>query len=269
MFRNYRPDEDTLLDLGTHQTRVRHSNASAGETIIFLHSLGLDFRSSDPVSEFMPEFNLVCFDQRGHGVATSGSSESITMESLALDALEVLRNSGAEAAHWVGHSLGGAVAATALGLQPSAFKSLTILNSPPSGFPGFAERALEPAGGDINIVVESTLQRWFIPIDLQKRNEAVLYAEQCLQSMTTSSWASLWKALSAFEGYSAREWPELPYGVLSDHEDKSTPPEVMQEITNHLPGANHHETDNGGHMAPITLPQDVSAFVRTNIERKK
>lgn len=56
---------------------------------------------------------------------------------------------------------------------------------------------------------------------------------------------------------------DCPTSVLVGREDTATPPEVAQEMADHIPGAHLVVIEQSGHMAPLEQPQAVTALLRT------
>ena len=80
---------------------------------------------------------VIAYDQRGQHESTGEHpAEAYGLAGLAADLLAVLDAEGGGPAHVVGHSFGGLVARRAAIERPSAFRSLTLLDSGPGAIPG-------------------------------------------------------------------------------------------------------------------------------------
>lgn len=266
-----RPAEEVReVDLGSHRTTVRISGPVDGVPVLCLHSLGLDHRSFDGLARELPTARLVRYDQRGHGTAADVAPEEITLDALARDAGRVRAAAGLDAAHLVGHSLGGAVAATALRADPGPWRSLAVLCSPPAGGETFAHRAADARARGRAAIVEPTLERWFTPRARAAGGPWVRYATERLTEMRLPQWVALWEALGTFPGYSLGSspgspdagWPALPYAVLADADDASTPPARMATIARALPGARLTTLHGGGHLGPLVRPAEAGGVLR-------
>lgn len=87
-----------------------------------LRTLALRWAEQDPSKTFF----LV--DLPGHGESPV-PDEAATLQTMAA---KVIATVGAQAAHWVGHSLGGRVALAAVDANPSAVKTVSMLDIGPS-----------------------------------------------------------------------------------------------------------------------------------------
>ena len=101
-----------------------------GAPIVFLHGFGADLNGWRPVHRLLPEtLPALAIDLPGHGLSPLG--EDASFEALVEAARGVLIEEGVSAAHIVGHSLGGAVAA-ALAHKPGV-KALSLMLIAPAG----------------------------------------------------------------------------------------------------------------------------------------
>ena len=102
----------------------------AGAPIVFLHGFGADLNGWRPVHRLLPETRpALAIDLPGHGLTPLGDDASF--EALVEAARAALADEGIIAAHLVGHSLGGAVAA-ALAQTPGV-EALSLMLIAPAG----------------------------------------------------------------------------------------------------------------------------------------
>src|SRR5699024_11029014 len=251
-----------VANLGDHQTRVQLFGPENGIPVLFLHSLGLNYRSFNKIHARLQKGILaISFDQRGHGASDTVAPSEIYLESMAEDALKLLNYLELDSAHIVGHSLGGAVAALAYQQDPSKWRSVSIICSPPIGGDAFLNRAREALINGTDAIVQPTLQRWFDRDTISCNSSAVTYATQCLESMKIPQWVALWESLADFSGYQGKSWGDSHYLVIADDSDRSTPPISMKAIAENLPGAIFALSKRGGHMAPLTAPNQIARIL--------
>jgi pyruvate dehydrogenase E2 component (dihydrolipoamide acetyltransferase) len=115
------------LDIGGTRLRYLELGAATGIPIVFLHGFGADLNSWMFNQPVLSETNrTVALDLPGHG----GSSKEVGAGDLAalVDTIEAgLSALGIERAHLVGHSMGGALAATIAGRRPERMATLTLI----------------------------------------------------------------------------------------------------------------------------------------------
>jgi pimeloyl-ACP methyl ester carboxylesterase len=122
-----------------------------GAPVVFLHGFGADLNGWRPVHRLLPETQpALAIDLPGHGLSPLG--EEASFEALVGAARAALIEEGVSAVHFVGHSLGGAVA-SALAHEPGV-KPLSLMLIAPAGlgpetntafFDGFLQADTEAA----------------------------------------------------------------------------------------------------------------------------
>lgn len=255
-------------------TVARVQGPTDGPTVLFLHAIALDRREADPLADALPAVRVVSFDQRGHGEAMASDDRSMTIEVLANDALDIAAALGLEDFHLVGHSMGGAVAGTAAGMASRSARgpvaSLTLIATPSGGGPIFAARADSLTEKTRDVVIETTLERWFTAPALTEQGPGVTYATACLRQMPVSQWQQAWMALSGFEGFddlSQAAEPPIPALLISDQDDASTPPSVLDTVARSIGTGEHVVLSGGGHMLVLETPAAVADALIRHIER--
>lgn len=126
-----------------------------GAPVVFLHGFGADLNGWRPVHRLLPETQpALAIDLPGHGLSPLG--EEASFEALVEAARAVLIEEGISAAHLVGHSLGGAVAA-ALAHEPDVTAVSLMLIAPA----GLGEEANAPFfDGFLMADTEAALTLW-------------------------------------------------------------------------------------------------------------
>ncbi len=109
----------------------RQRNPSGSPAVLFLHGWLDHSHSFDFLAEHLPDsWRLVLLDFRGMGrSAHLPASASYQFADYLVDVEAVWRATGLEAAHLVGHSLGGIVATAYAAARPSRVLSLSLIES--------------------------------------------------------------------------------------------------------------------------------------------
>ncbi|WP_424139526.1 alpha/beta fold hydrolase [Roseomonas chloroacetimidivorans] len=255
--------QDRTVRLGSLETGWRESGAGVRGTVLALHGLGLDRASFDPLGAALPDgWRLVSYDQRGHGEAARIIPDDL--EAFVEDVLRAIAHAGGQV-HLLGHSMGGAVAALAAA-RSDAVLSLTLIATPPRGFPEFARRGEAATQAGMDAVLAPTLSRWFGPDwEAVAPSGAVSYASTALRAMRPEGWAAAWQALASFEGFGALAVPGRPSLALAAEDDLSTPPHSMEPIAAAWEHAgarlNRQVLARGGHLLPVTQPDALAALL--------
>jgi 3-oxoadipate enol-lactonase len=243
------------IQLRDHQTEL--ASLGDGRLVVLVHALGLTWRMWAPV---MPALaagrRLVAYDVRGHGAATRAPRPR-DMSALAEDLHEVIHRAGADRAHVVGLSYGGAIAQTLAVRHPEAVESLTLAATTDRPFPAFGDRAAAVDRDGPAAQVASSLTRWFTPAALAENGWGVRYARDCVRTGDAAQVASAWRALSTLDVRGRLAGLGRPVLVLAGQCDASTPPEMMRRITAEIPGSHYRELPGAPHMPTLETPQLV------------
>jgi pyruvate dehydrogenase E2 component (dihydrolipoamide acetyltransferase) len=241
-----------------------------GDVVLLVHGYGGDRNSwlflQEPLAA---RYRVYALDLPGHGTSSKDVGDgSVSM--LAETVLGVLDAIGAEHAHLVGHSLGGAVAVATAARDPGRISSLTLIA--PSGFGaeinagylrGFADaqtrRELKPVVGQL-FADESLVTRQVVDDLLAYKRldgvEAALHTlvdtlldgdEQRTDSAT---------AVAAIGG-------AVPVAVVWGSSDRVIPAVQAESVA----GAARHLLDGAGHMPHMERPSEVQAAIEETIAR--
>lgn len=146
---------------------VKESGKGEGAPVVLLHGFGAGHEAWETIGEQLAaETRVLACDLPGHG-GSFDYPEAGPPKVAANAVLAHLEARGIPAAHFVGHSMGGAVAALAAMFQPGRVASLTLLA--PGGFgPEINQRLLERyAGATDEASLELCLEAmfgWFSPV---------------------------------------------------------------------------------------------------------
>jgi pyruvate dehydrogenase E2 component (dihydrolipoamide acetyltransferase) len=253
-----------------------------GDVVLLVHGYGGDRNSwlflQEPLAT---RYQVYALDLPGHGTSAkdvgvgpegpAGSGGTAGPLGVLADAVTgVLDALGAERAHLVGHSMGGAVALAVAARDPARIASLTLIA--PSGFGseinagylrGFADaqtrRELKPVVGQL-FADESLVTRQLVDDLLAyKRLDGVdgalhVLADTLLdgESQRGDSTASL----AAMGG-------GVPVTVVWGRADRIIPAAQAESVT----GAVRHLIDGAGHMPHMERPAEVQAAIEETITR--
>src|ERR1700682_4297416 len=106
---------------------LRHFIEGRGPVVLCLHGFGLDARMWGPqIAALRESYRTVAVDLPGCGPAPVDVGDQTAARAL----VDVLDSLGAEPAHVVGLSLGGAVAVDLALASPTHVRSLTLIDAP-------------------------------------------------------------------------------------------------------------------------------------------
>jgi pyruvate dehydrogenase E2 component (dihydrolipoamide acetyltransferase) len=116
------------IEIGGRRLRYLELGARNGTPIAFIHGFGADLNTwmfnQPALAETHP---TIAFDLPGHGGTTKTISSADDASGLAEEIAAALDAVGIERVHLVGHSMGGAIAATFATARPDRTASLTLI----------------------------------------------------------------------------------------------------------------------------------------------
>lgn len=253
--------------------RIAYDTRGDGPTVLLIQGVGVHGDGWTPQTDVLATgFRCLTFDNRGMG-RSQPPSPALTVEQMANDALAILDAEKVDAAHVVGHSLGGLVALRlALEAHPRV-KSLTLMCTFADG-KSAAPLTLRMMWLGMRSRVGTRRMRRHGFLRLVTPADALVGAD--LDAMAARL-APLFghdlgdlppvvnAQLAAMKKYSAAprlgELTGLPTLVLSGAHDPISPPRVSEALANGIPGARHVAFTDASHGLPIQHADRVNALL--------
>jgi 3-oxoadipate enol-lactonase len=234
-----------------------------GPCVVLLHPVGLDLTFLAPLADILrKDFTVLTVDQRGHGRSLA-SPPAHSLVDYADDVHALLTRLGLTPAAAIGFSFGGMVAQELALNYPQDVSALVICASRASL--SAAAREIARARGDdarqrgMRDVLEATLDRWFTPpFRASGKDDA---AKARLLSSHVEGWAQAWHAMAAVDTLPRLSGVRAPTLCLAGELDKSSPPEVVQNMAAAIEGAQYAELKGAPHMLFIEQPEATARVV--------
>lgn len=227
-----------------------------GAPVLFLHALGTDHQLWDEIVEKMPAgLALIRPDMRGHGQSDVPQGP-YSMGTLVRDAERLLDHLGLRDVVVVGLSIGGMIAQGLAIKRLDLVRALVLSNT--AAKIGTAEIwneriALVRAGGT-GAVSDATFARWFRP-EIQP-----LSAPQkmlgILRDTAAEGWAACAAAIAGTDFYTPTSGLRLPLLGIAGSHDGSTPPDLVRETVDLVPGSRFVLLQGAGHLPCVDQPQN-------------
>lgn len=233
-----------------------------GAPIVFLHGFGADLNGWRPVHRLLPETRpALAIDLPGHGLSSLG--EDASFEALVEAARAALAEEGVSAAHLVGHSLGGAVAAALS--HERGVKALSLMLIAPAGlgpetnaafFDGFLQADTEAGLAPwlhMLVVDRAALGSALARTTLRQRQERPLVAEQ--RRLAASILAG---GRQAFDVRGFLAAPQAPTKIVFGIEDRITPAHHAEGLSGLIA---LHRFPRVGHMPHLEARREVAKLI--------
>jgi 3-oxoadipate enol-lactonase len=226
-----------------------------GPPIVFLHGLGADMSVFDGLAHRFPDHKIIRFDLRGQG-QSSVPDGPYSMGGLIADTEAVLDHYGVRDAVVFGLSMGGMIA------QGLAVKRLDlvrgmVLCATAAKF-GQADpwhaRAVTARTKGMAALVDETLARW------NAKDEDALARARFINA-NPEGYAASCEAIAGSDFYTPTAGLRLPTLGLCGDRDKSTPPDLVRETTDLIPGSTFQLIRGAGHLVPETHADVVAGYL--------
>ena len=226
------------------------------------------------VAAFARDFRVVTHDHRGTG-QSSRSRITYSVNQMADDVLRLMDVLKIDAAHFVGHSTGGAIGQTIAQDSPERIKRL-VLSAAWAGEDNFFRRSFEVrkellrTGGMRSYLRASVLMQrppsWVHAHELAIREEE---AKIMLDPPDPEILESRIDAMIRFDRRARLGEIKSPTLVVVARDDIITPPYLSEELAAKIHGAELAVLHFGGHFVPLVEPaaynQTIRRFLLTDL----
>jgi len=243
----------TLNDITLHY-RYR---TGTGTPIVFLNSLGTDFRIWDDVIEGLSiDVPVLCIDKRGHGLSDTGE---ITMKLLVRDVTGLMDQLDLAGALICGVSVGGLIAQGVAASRPDLAASLVLCctGAKIGGDEMWNDRISAVTEGGLAPLADTILSRWFDQ-HYRTNNKVDLAGYKNMLSRTpTDGYIGVCTALRDTDFQAQTAKLKLPTHCIAGTGDLSTPPALVQSLADLIQGSSFETLENCGHLPCIEAPAAV------------
>lgn len=247
-----------LNDLTLH---YRYS-AGVGVPIIFLNSLGTDFRIWDAVIDQLPtNAPLLCMDKRGHGLSDDGT---ITMDLLAHDVAALMDHLGLTKALICGVSVGGMIAQGLASSRPDLVAGLILCCT--GAQIGDAEswnariETVQTSG--IASMSDAILERWFSDGFRATRLAELAGYRNMLTRTSIVGYTGVCAAIRDSDLTDSTARLTVPTLCIAGANDLATPPALVETLAGLIQGARFQMIEDCGHLPSIEQPAATAQAIR-------
>ncbi|MBF9031916.1 3-oxoadipate enol-lactonase [Rhodobacterales bacterium HKCCE3408] len=240
---------------------VREDGDPSGPAVVFANSLGTDLRLWDAVLPHLPTgLRYIRYDKRGHGLSACPDGP-YAMGALVRDAERVIESFDVRDCVFVGLSIGGMIAQGLAAKRLDLIRAVVLSNTAPKIGTRelWQERIAGVRANGTASLSHGIMERWFSKgfragpdVDIWRRMVEVTEDE---------GYAGCCEAIAGTDFYSTTAALRLPAMVIAGSEDGSTPPDLVRELSELIPGARYELIRGAGHLPCVEQPEAYAALL--------
>ena len=255
-----------MADLENVRLHYRIDGPEDGPTVVFANSLGTDMRLWDPMLPYLPKrLRLIRFDKRGHGLSSCPPSP-YSMGALVTDTEKLLDLLDVRDCVFVGLSIGGMIAQGLAVKRLDMIRGLVLSNTAAKmGNPDLWQDRIDGvAKGGIEALADAVMERWFSSA-FRAGPDLELWRNMLTQQ-EDQGYMGCCAAISGTDFYTTTSGLRLPTLGIAGAEDGSTPPDLVRETVDLIPGSRFHLIRKAGHLPCVEQPEEYARVLTDFLE---
>ena len=250
-----------IADLDGTRLHYRIDGDPAGAPVLFINSLGTDLRLWDPILPHLPDgLRLIRYDKRGHGLSDCPPAP-YAMGTLVRDAEQLLDMLDVREALVVGLSVGGMIAQGLAAKRLDLVRALVLSNTGAKiGTREIWDQRIAMARENgVAALADGTMERWFSKPFLSRPELALwrnMFERTPLEGFTGCS-----AAIQGTDFYTPTAGLRLPTLGIAGSEDGGTPPDLVRETVDLIPGSRFELIRRAGHLPCVEVPETYAALL--------
>lgn len=254
-----------MAELGDIRLHYRIDGPADGAPVVFANSLGTDLRLWDKIVPLLPPgLRLIRYDMRGHGLSDAPQGP-YAMGALVRDLEGLLDHLQVRDALVVGLSIGGMVAQGLAVKRLDLVRALVLSNT--AAKIGTAEmwqgRVAAVKAQGLDSIADAVLERWF-PATFRNGVECRAWRHM-LTRTPSEGYTGCCAAIAGTDFYTTTATLRLPALGIAGSEDGATPPDLVRETLDLIPGSRFTLIRNAGHLPCVDQPaayaQALNGFI--------
>ncbi|WID99510.1 3-oxoadipate enol-lactonase [Bosea vestrisii] len=241
----------------------RHEPAPGRPVLVFINSLGTDFRIWQDVADRLAgQLGFVFYDKRGHGLSELGDAP-VSIETYAADLAALLDHLGITRATLCGLSIGGLIAQGLYKARPDLVDRLILCDTAAKigTAQSWNDRIAATLSTGITGFADGVMEKWFTPDFHQRRSAELAGYKAMLSRQLPAGYAAACAALRDADYSAAAAAIDVPTLVVVGDQDGSTPPDLVRGLADAIPGARFAIIAGAGHIPCVEQPAALSALI--------
>lgn len=250
-----------IADLGDIKLHYRIDGDPEGRPVVFANSLGTDLRLWDQVLPLLPRgLKYIRYDKRGHGLSEL-TPAPYSMGTLVRDVERLMDHLQVKDALFVGLSIGGMIAQGLAVKRMDLVRAMVLSNTGAKiGQPAmWDERIAAVRAGGIEALADAIMERWFSA--LFRKTDAFHAWRNMLVRQPAEGYIGCSAAISGTDFYTPTSGLRLPTLGIAGSDDGSTPPDLVKETVDLIPGSQFHLIRKAGHLPCVEQPKEYAALL--------
>jgi len=256
----------SLVFLPDIRLNAQLTGPEKGPVLVFAHALGTDHTIWDGVLALLPDHRCLTYDLRGHGTSDC-PPPPYTMGALIRDLERLIDHFGLTDTVVIGVSLGGLVAQGLAVKRLDLVRGLVLSNTAARiGTPQlWADRIEQVRTQGLATYADGAMQRILgagFRTNLQyDRLRALLIRTKA------AGWTGCAAAIAGTDFYTTTAALRLPTLAIAGANDGTTPPDLVRETTELIPGHRFVLMRGAGHLPMVEKPAEYAALLQNFLHR--
>ncbi len=250
-----------MFDTGDVRIHYRVDGPDDGAPVVFSNSLGTDMRLWDPILPLLPSgLRIIRYDKRGHGLSSCPPAP-YTMGALVTDVERLMDHLEVKDCVFVGLSIGGMTAQGLARKRLDLVRAMVLSNTAAKigNKAMWDERISAVKNGGIAALADAVMERWF-SADFRATPDLELWRNM-LTRTEDAGYAGCSAAISGTDFYTTTAALRLPTLGIAGSEDGSTPPDLVKETVDLIPGSKFELIRKAGHLPCVEKPDQYAEIL--------
>ena len=250
-----------LVYLPDIRLNARLDGPANAPPLVFSHALGTNMSIWDGVLSHLPGYRTLTYDHRGHG-ASDTPPAPYAMGALIRDAERLMEHFALKDAVFIGVSLGGMVAQGLAVKRLDLIRAAVLSNTAARiGTPElWAARTAQIRAEGLESYADAAMQRQLGP--RWQSHPQMPYLRRILTATSPEGWAGCAAAIGGADFYTTTASLRLPVLAIAGTNDGSTPPDLVRETADLIPGHQFGLMKGVGHLPMVEKPAEYAALLR-------